>query len=716
MAEDSIDAILDRLHGVRQRGDSWQACCPAHADDKASLSIGIGDDGRILLHCHAGCVTTDIVAKLGLTMKDLAPANGHINGKPRIVSTYDYRDERGELLYQAVRMEPKDFRQRRPAEGGGWTWSTKGVRRVLYRLPGLLATDPSQTVFVAEGEKDVDNLARLGFAATCNVGGAGKWLSQYNDVLRGRPIAILPDNDQPGRDHAEKVAHNLHGVAASVKVVELPGLPPKGDVSDWLVAGGTVEELQRLVEAAPEWKPASKPKTKQEQPEAEAGLLERMTDLANARRFVKHHGEHVRYCFAWRKWVAWDGTRWKVDDDGAVDRRAKQTVDRLWQEVADESDGDKRKGLALFAARSASAGRVNAMLSLAQSETGIPVSPDQLDRDPFLLNCPNGTLDLHTGQIRPHRQEDFITKLCPTPYYPAAGCPLWEAAIDRHMGGNQTLVRYLQRVYGYSLTGCTSEQYLWIFHGVGANGKSLELGTMQDVLGQDYAMKAVADLLLVKRSESHPTERADLFGKRLVCCIETDEGRRLAESLVKELSGGDRIRARRLYENHWEFTPTHKLILAANHRPAVRGTDHAIWRRIRLVPFGVVIPDAEQDKTLPEKLKAEAPGILAWCVRGCLEWQRNGLGCPPEVQAATDGYRQEQDSLAQWMGDCCILEPSASARAAELLASYRNHSGDDRTTLTAFGKMLTERGFDKAKLHGVVWRLGIGLLADGDSL
>jgi hypothetical protein len=247
-------AILSRLEGVRKSGSGWQARCPAHEDRQASLSISAGDDGRLLVHCHAGCTVEAVVGKVGLTIRDLMPSdngNGyqHGNGKPEIVSTYAYRDEQGELLYQVVRMIPKDFRQRRPKPGGGWEWKIGTVRRVPYRLPELLSAKPEETIFVVEGEKDVENLVRLGLTATTNAGGAGKWLPEFNQYLKGRRVAILPDKDAPGRKHGQHVAGGLQGTADEVKVVELPGAGK--DVSDWLDAGGTVEELLKIVEAAP---------------------------------------------------------------------------------------------------------------------------------------------------------------------------------------------------------------------------------------------------------------------------------------------------------------------------------------------------------------------------------------------------------------------------------------------------------------------------------
>jgi putative DNA primase/helicase len=219
---------------------------------------------------------------------------------------------------------------------------------------------------------------------------------------------------------------------------------------------------------------------------------------------------------------------------------------------------------------------------------------------------------------------------------------------------------------------------------------------------------------MVKRHEAHPTERADLFGKRLVTCIETEAGRRLAESLVKELTGGDAIRARRMREDHWQFLPSHKLVIAANHRPVVYGTDNGIWRRLRLVPFNVTIPPERQDKGLAERLRKELPGILTWCLAGCREWLERGLAEPPIVLGATDGYREEQDVLADFLADCCIVDPHERVSAGRLYAAYAEWcrgNGHDADNSTVFGRKLGERGYPVEKIGGQKIRRGIGLLA-----
>src|SRR5215213_6238174 len=350
------------------------------------------------------------------------------------------------------------------------------------------------------------------------------------------------------------------------------------------------------------------------------------TDYGNAERFVDEHGGSVCWCGPWRKFLVYDGRHWVRDDTGEVERLMKSTVRRIYAEAAEAEDSQERKAIADHAKRSESAKRINDALRLARSEPGIPIVPRQLDADPWALNVLNGTVDLRTGKLRPHDREELITKLAPVEYDPDAKAPNFEAFLARILP-SEALRRFVQRAIGYAAAGVVSEEVLVILYGVGANGKSTLVNVVMEALG-DYATKA-----------SPPTELADLFGARFVASVETDEGRRLAEDLVKQLTGRDPIKARRMREDFWQFDPPHTLFLATNHRPEVKGTDYAIWRRLKLVPFEITIPGAEQDKGLPEKLREELPGILARIVRGCREWQRewqrDGLGEPAEVRSAT---------------------------------------------------------------------------------
>jgi putative DNA primase/helicase len=351
------------------------------------------------------------------------------------------------------------------------------------------------------------------------------------------------------------------------------------------------------------------------------------------------------------------------------------------------------------------------MVSLARQEPGIPVLPEQLDADPWVLNCPNGTLDLRNGRLGPHIRGDLLTKRTGVPFDPYADCPTWEAFLERIMGSDSPLMGFLRRAVGYALVGVVTEHVLFFLYGRGRNGKSTFLNTILFALG-DYAITVNADLLTSKGQDEHPTGVADLQGRRFVSTIEVEDGRRMAESLVKTLTGADRIRARRMRQDFYEFDPTHTLFLAANHKPTVRGTDEGIWRRIKLVPFKVQIPDDEVDRDLPARLRAEAPGVLAWAVRGCLEWQAEGLAEPAAVAEATADYRAEMDVLADFLGERCQVAPGLRARAGPLYRAYAEwakDTGNHQLSMNKFGRLLSERGFPPEKSNSTAWRLGLAM-------
>jgi putative DNA primase/helicase len=286
-----------------------------------------------------------------------------------------------------------------------------------------------------------------------------------------------------------------------------------------------------------------------------------------------------------------------------------------------------------------------------------------MDRDPFLLNVENGTLDLRTGKLREYRRGDLITRLAPVRYSSAAEITTWSRVLSEIFRGDAELIHFWQMLCGICLTGDVSPQILPVLYGSGANGKSTILNVLLEILGPDYAMSAPPGLLTLRKGERHPTELAALFGKRLVVDSETAEGAQFNESLVKQLTGGDKISARRMREDFWTFAPSHKILLCTNHKPEIRETKNAIWRRVKLVPFDVAIPQDKQDPRLPEKLRAEYPGILSWCVEGCRDWQENGLHIPKVVEDATQRYRAEQDVLAEFLdSECTVLDRSKHAQ------------------------------------------------------
>ncbi len=339
----------------------------------------------------------------------------------------------------------------------------------------------------------------------------------------------------------------------------------------------------------------------------------------------------------------------------------------------------------------------------------IPILPAELDRDPWQFNVMNGTVDLHTGQRRAHRPEDYLTKVAPVTFDPSAKCPIWDSFLSTIMP-SKNIVAYLQRLAGYWLTGRTTEHVLPILWGVGANGKSTFINTIFAVLGSDYSGKASRDLLIAARGEKHPTALAWLHGKRFICAIETADGAKLDEALVKELTGGDPITARRMREDFWTFDPTHKVALVTNHKPQVRGTDYAMWRRLRLIPFNVTIPPGQQDKNLPDKLRSELPGILNWMLAGCVQWQQGGMAEPSDVLSATNDYQSEQDKLGAFITERCKLGNSLKTPVTAFYAAYKDWckaNGEPEANSTAFGSAMSERSItkDKGRRHYLGIRL-----------
>jgi putative DNA primase/helicase len=358
---------------------------------------------------------------------------------------------------------------------------------------------------------------------------------------------------------------------------------------------------------------------------------------------------------------------------------------------------DAARSIAKWARQSGNYGRLVAMLEVLKSFSGITVRPDHFDRDPFLLNCKNGTIHLKEGKLYPHRREDYITKILPVEFDKKAECPLWLKFLDKTFEVESEIIPYLQRILGYSLTGDMTEQCFFILYGEGANGKSTLLETVRYVLG-DYAKKAAPEAFFEKRNDaSAGYEIAALEGARFVISDETQENRRLDEGIVKRITGGDMVSCRHMRQDFYEYAPTYKIFLATNHQPTIKGADIGIWRRIHMIPFNNQISDDERDPYLKEKLKGEAPGILAWMVRGCLEWQeRKGLHPPREILDATEEYRGEQDVLGDFINDRCTVGKSEFVEKNSLYKGYAEWCKENEQSplsLTNFTRKMKSKGY-----------------------
>ncbi len=439
-------------------------------------------------------------------------------------------------------------------------------------------------------------------------------------------------------------------------------------------------------------------------------FLMHLTDAGNAERFAYYAKDLARYCEPWKTWILWDGKRWTRDAQNRITKMAKQNIRLLHTQISMMEDDRERAAIAKHLAGCESKGSITNSLELAKGE--IPIVPDELDAGPYLLNLENGIYNLETGELGDFEPGRFLTKLAGTHYDEKASCPAWQSFLLRILAGNEHLMTFLQKAVGYSLTGDTTEQSLIILHGSGANGKSTFLATVAALLG-DYATKTPITTFLQKRDVTISNDIAALKGARFVSATEAGEGQRLAEPLIKELTGGDQITARFLYAEYFTYRPEFKLFIGTNHKPVIAGTDYAIWRRIRLIPFEVTIPPEDQDPDLLEKLKAELPGILNWALEGYRLWKAERLGMPEEIAAAVASYREEMDSLAAFFDECCILERAKMAKNTDLYHSYTQwaeQNGEHAMTNRRMSAQLRERAYDSVKRKDGLYWLGIGLL------
>ncbi len=410
-----------------------------------------------------------------------------------------------------------------------------------------------------------------------------------------------------------------------------------------------------------------------------------------AGRFTQRHGDNLRYVAAWGRWLQWDGTRWTTDDTLHVFDRARQVCRAASAEPATKTN---------ITTRVASAATVAAVERLVRADRRHAAVVGQWDADPWLLNTPGGIVDLRTGGIQVHRRDAYCTKM--TAVAPGGSCLLWDAFLDRVTDGDRDLRAFLSRMAGYCLTADTREHALFFLYGTGANGKSVFLSTVANILN-DYAKSAAIETFIASPSEHHPTDLAGLQGARLVTAVETEDGRRWAESKIKILTGGDRISARFMRQDFFEFTPVFKLVIAGNHKPGLRSVDEAVRRRLHLIPFTVTIPKAERDLCLTQKLRTEWPGILGWALAGCLEWQAQGLNPPASVRDATEAYMAAEDGLAQWLDERCVRLPNdvtAVKRLFEDWKAWAEPAGEYIGSQRRFSQAIEERGFARARLTG----------------
>lgn len=444
-----------------------------------------------------------------------------------------------------------------------------------------------------------------------------------------------------------------------------------------------------------------------------SGFNERYSDVGNARWLVRLADNSIRFDRDRGVWLFNVGTHWTEDVDGEIERLAKKACDAMFRGL-EELPLKLREPRFKHALRSEQAPRLRAMIDLARSEPDITIANATLDANPMVLGVRGGAIDLRNGDFFVPTASDFITRRAGCEYNPRAEAPTWNAFLIRIMNDDSRMIDFLRRAVGYSLSGDTSEQCLFVAHGVGANGKSVFLRAIRTLAG-DYGADTMMSTFVDRRTDAASNDLARLSGIRFVSAAEAEEGRRMAEGLIKALTGGEAIAARFLFREYFEFVPRFKVWLGVNHRPSIRGDDHGIWRRIRLIPFPVTIPPEEQDRDLPAKLQRELPGILNWAIDGALEWRQEGLRPPSVVTDATEAYREEQDRVGQWITERCTVIAGITGAASALFKDYTTWSeerGERPLSMTAFGRRLGDRGYQKGK-SGTVRYSGIGLADHG---
>ena len=442
----------------------------------------------------------------------------------------------------------------------------------------------------------------------------------------------------------------------------------------------------------------------------------RLTDLGNAERFVADHADELRYCHPWHTWLAQDGRCWQPDDTATVFALAKETVREMYREAA-ASDETKRKALGKHAVRSESQRALRAMVELAQSERCFAITDETLNQHPWLLNCKNGTLDLRTGKLKPHDPADMLTYCLDTAYdRDADPLEVWVPFLEDIFCGDWDLINFVQRALGYSLTGDVSETAWFILYGAsGSNGKSTFVRTITAMLGSTLAQGARTDTFL--RSRTDRDKSLDLIrmrGARIVTASEVTAGKEFDSALIKQLTGGDTVVGRAHYRMPEEFTPEFKIWFMCNDLPNVKDNSHAMWRRVRTLPFLAQFEGADEDKQMGDKLAANMPAILKWCVDGCLLWQQGGLGTCEAVQAATESYRTQEDILAEFVRARIGKDADGEVLNKDAYAAYKKWCEAEDTkaiTIKTFAARMRQRdGIDERRTkHGLTW-VGITLI------
>lgn len=771
--DELFHSLCHSLNAKETHNGEFRCQCPAHSDTDPSLFLTLRS-GKILLHCFGGCSQDSVVSSLrarGLwTTHEPAPVfraalppgipllwpPASILRRQNMVPSsenqkvyrqhHPYRDASGHIIGHVVRYDGHGKKDLIPFfkkwdDGTDWkSGHTLPSGRPLYALEKL-AKFPSLPVIVVEGEKCADFGNRLGshYPVFCTwPGGSNSARRADWTPLSSRHVSLWMDLDAPGVKAMNSIAKLLVPIVASLSVVnpnalgitilggdicDVPSLTEEallaatspyttGCFARFFTESGLQTPKKKTLDSNKTPPPSAPP------PDPVPVSSHALTDLGNAYRLEDRFGSQLRFTPE-HGWYRWRGTHWSHDSLGSVFLLAGSVAEGIRSEALNVTDTSTRQRIVRWSLTSQSHGKIKAMVSLASSLPSLATNVTIFDRDPFLLACRNGTLDLRTGELSPHSPSHYCSRSVPFDFNPSAVSPLWNSFLARIFENNVPLIDYLRRAIGYSLTGSCEEQCLFFLHGRGQNGKTVLMETIKHLMS-DYALQTDTNPLLLD-SRGDPAAQtnsiARMRGARLVLGSEIKEGARLNEARIKELTGQDTISARFLFREFFEFIPTFKLWLRCNDLPTITGTDLGIWRRIHCIPFSSTISATERDPKLASKLLSELPGIFSWAVSGALEWQRIGGLCPPpEVAQANRTYRRDMDPLQDWFDDCVILDPDSETRSLILYESYRNwckDAGEHYHSHRWLSLRLRSRGFRRTRSSTVRAFRGIRLRNDG---
>ena len=608
---------------------------------------------------------------------------------------WDYLDAAGALIAVVYRYDPPGGRKEfRP-------WDAKRRKmappepRPLYNQPGIRSAD---TVILVEGEKCAQALIEAGICATTAMHGANAPVDKTDwSPLANKHVLIWPDRDKPGWDYADRASQAiLNAGATSCAILYPPAEMPEGwDAADALKTASGADTEQRPFDVTGFLRAGARtPITRALETDVATDLVERVdftTEDGLAKAFTQHHAVDWLYCAAWGKWLVWNGVRWNVDKSLYVNFLVRSIC----------RAASLKAGTARLKIRLASASSIAAVERIARSDPRHAALVEDWDANTWLLNTPGGVVDLRTTLLRAHQRADRMTKV--TTATPGGQCPVWLGFLQDVTGGDAELVAYLQRVLGYCLTGDISSHALFFLYGTGANGKSVFVNVIATILG-DYAANAPMDTFMETRSDRHPTDLAGLRGARFVSATETEQGRRFNESKIKAITGGDLVTARHMHQDFFTYPPQYKILIARNHKPAIRNIDEAMRRRLHLIPFTITVPPARRDPLLTERLLAERDGILAWAIQGCRHWQQLGLKPPASVTSATDEYFEAEDAMGRWLEERCTQGANDKALSITLFNDWKQWAeagGEFVGSMRRFCDALITRRFQK-------WRNSVG--------